>query len=154
MLLLGLPVVLLAASLPAFVYTGAELAIGLVIVYLGLQLFVQWFKGEFHPHNLTKFVQKHEHSHHNGSHRRAGLMGLLHGVGGSSTAASAAAGLILFTLLSIVSMTLVTTAFSFVTINHFAMHIMDRLAIPIIFVITILFGINYALEAFKAFGIL
>jgi len=161
MILLGLPVILLSSSFPPWFYTCAELGVGLVILYLGLKLFTQWFRGEFHPHNLQNLVKT--HTDHRKSHKKAGLMGLLHGTGGSYPAAllmiasfsspiSAAVGLLLFTVLTILSMVVVTTVFSFMTLHHYAMHVLDRLILPIFIVVTCWFGVTYIEMALKSLG--
>lgn len=163
MVLLGLPVILFSAAFPAYAYTYAELLIGLVITYLGAKLLVEWFKGKFHPHEIMRLKDKGEA--HNRSHVKSGLMGMLHGVGGSYPAAllmlasfntplSAALGLLVFTALSVVSMSLTTVAFSLSVFNHTMMHILDRLLMPIFIVLTIVFGIHYIQGAAGALGIL
>lgn len=161
MVMLGLPVVLFSSALPEWVYSSAELVVGLVIIYLGLQLFVQWFKGNFHPHAIIKRTPSHDD--HKKSHRRAGMVGALHGVGGSypasllmlasfSTPTSAVVGLIGFTALSIISMVSVTTIFSYIAMHHLFVHVLDRIFIPILVVSTCVFGVFYVLEALKALG--
>lgn len=163
MAVLGLPVVLLSASFPLWVYTSAELLIGLIILYLGLKLFVQWFMGKFHPHEILKIKERGDN--HTKTHRKASLMGLLHGVGGSYPAAllmiasfsnpvSAAIGLVSFVVLSIFSMALTTLLFSLSTFHHSMMHVLDRLLIPTFIVITVLFSINYIKEALNGLGII
>ena len=162
MILLGLPVVLFSSSFPSWFYTSAELGVGLVIVYLGLKLFFQWFKGEFHPHNLQNLAKT--HVDHRKSHKRAGLMGLLHGTGGSypaallmiasfSTQMTAAVGLLVFVLLTIASMTVVTALFSCITLHHLAMHVLDRLILPLFIVVTLIFGATYIWIAGNTLGI-
>jgi uncharacterized membrane protein YfcA len=162
MVALGLPVILFAASLPAWIYTSAELGVGLIIVALGLQLFIQWFKGDFHPHEVVRIRES--HSHHHKSHKKAGLIGMLHGVGGSypaallmlasfSTTLSAAIGLAVFVALSIASMSLTTLAFSYAAMHHTMVHLLDRLVLPTIVVLTIVFGASYIQEALRALGI-
>jgi high-affinity nickel permease len=163
MVLLGLPVILLSSSLPTWFYTSAELGVGIVILYLGLKLFTQWFKGEFHPHNLGNLVKT--HADHRKTHKKAGLMGLLHGTGGSypasllmlasfSTPATSAVGLLLFVVLTILSMVVVTTTFSYMILHHYAMHVLDRLILPIFIVVTCWFGVTYIEMALKSLGLM
>jgi len=162
MFLLGLPIVLFSAQFPDWVYSSAELGVGVVIVYLAVQLFLQWFAGEFHPHNLRDL--EHSTEEHERAHKRAGLMGMLHGVGGSAGAGllmvstfsnpiSASIALILFVSLSIASMSLVTCGFSLVATHHFLMHAMDRLLIPVFIVVTGVFGFHYIQEAARGLGL-
>ena len=161
MLALGLPVVLLGTGLPEQAHTGAELAIGVVILYLVAKLAIQWFSGAFHPHEIVKL--KHKQTHHLKHHKRAGAMGVLHGVGGSAGAAAlaltafstpltAALGLLTFVSFSIVSMTAVTFVFSYAATRHTLIHVMDRLLIPLFIVVTAYFGVHYIQEALKALG--
>lgn len=159
MLLLGLPVILFSAVFPAAVYTLAELLIGLIIVYLGLKLLVQWFRGSFHPHEILKIKDRGDE--HEKSHKKAGLMGALHGVGGSYPAAvlmiasfsnpvAATLGLLLFVALSILSMALTTVLFSVATFHHSMMHVLDRLLIPTFIVLTLVFGTSYIFDAYNS----
>ena len=162
MLALGLPVVLFGTGLPEWVYSSAELAIGVIILYLTLKLFIQWFKGEFHPHEIIKLADSQvDHMKH---HKRAGAMGVLHGIGGSaggaalaltafSTPLTAAFGLLIFVLFSIASMTTVTFAFSYAATRHTLIHVLDRLLIPVFIIAAGLFGVNYIQEALKALGL-
>jgi len=160
-ILLGLPVVLFASAFPQWFYALAELGVGLIIIYLGLKLFSQWFMGKFHPHNVGNLAK--EPHNHRKTHKKASLMGLLHGAGGSYPASllvlatfptpiSAAVGLVAFVALSIFSMVVVTTLFSYITLHHATMHLLDRLILPVFIVVTCWFGTIYVLEALKTLG--
>lgn len=61
--LLGLPVVLFGSVLPAVVQTGAEVAIGVVIIALAVRLLVRWRRGSFHVHIHDHGVVRHSHPH-------------------------------------------------------------------------------------------
>lgn len=105
--LFGLPVVLFRSALPEAVQRTAEVAIGLVIVGLGLRLLVRWRRGYFHAHAHAHGALHHSHPHvheHAPDHeageavvhahrhpdalgrspRAAYGIGLVHGVGGSA----------------------------------------------------------------------
>jgi ABC-type nickel/cobalt efflux system permease component RcnA len=106
---LGLPFVLWGDALPARVQQAAEIAIGALIVGLGVRLLVRWRRGYFHvhPHHHGEVVHVHPHVHehapetthehpraHGHAHEEAlgrtpaaafGI-GLVHGVGGSAGA--------------------------------------------------------------------
>lgn len=105
--LFGLPVVLFRSALPGAVRSAAEVAIGLVIVALGLRLLVRWRRGYFHAHPHAHGALHHSHPHvheHAPDHganegvvhahrhpdalgrspRAAFGIGLVHGVGGSA----------------------------------------------------------------------
>jgi ABC-type nickel/cobalt efflux system permease component RcnA len=103
---LGLPFVLWGDSLPEGVHRAAEIAIGILIVYLAIRLLVRWRNGYFHvhPHRHGDVVHAHphmhEHEHANGApaheHPHAEALGrtpaasfgigLVHGIGGSAGA--------------------------------------------------------------------
>jgi cytochrome c biogenesis protein CcdA len=100
----GLPVVLFSRHLPQVLLQGAEVAIGIVIIFLALRLLSRWTRGQYHTHphvhdgvlHAHPHVHEHEHPgdviHH--SHLHApGLgrspvaafgIGMVHGLGGSA----------------------------------------------------------------------
>jgi High-affinity nickel-transport protein len=88
----GLPVVVFEAYLPERLQQGAELTIGLVIVFLALLLLARWRRGAFHAHVHAHGdgAHLHVHSHAKGerartrSARSAFAIGLVHGMGGSA----------------------------------------------------------------------
>lgn len=114
--LVGLPVVLLGGAIPAGVQRAAEVAVGLLIVFLAARLLLRWSRGRFHahthehggvPHTHPHFHEPyrahgkgslasgsdphpaHEHRHAEALGRSPGAaygIGLVHGVGGSAAA--------------------------------------------------------------------
>jgi ABC-type nickel/cobalt efflux system permease component RcnA len=103
----GVPVVLAGRALPEGVQRAAEVAIGVVIVLLGVRLLVRRRRGVFHVHPHTHGGVRHAHPHaHAAAHEpgRAGAhghehaerlgrtpqaafgIGLVHGAGGSAGA--------------------------------------------------------------------
>jgi hypothetical protein len=105
LLAFGLPVVLFRQYLPEGLISGAEVAIGLVIILLGLRLLRRWGQGYFHIHPHSHGGVQHSHPHvHEGrqashaptshSHPHADALGrtpmaafgigMVHGVGGSA----------------------------------------------------------------------
>ena len=105
LLVFGLPVVLFAGHLPQALLQGAEVAIGFVIMALGLRLLVRWARGQFHshPHSHGSVQHSHPHVHEGGhpgyrtenhSHLHAEALGrsplaafgigMVHGIGGSA----------------------------------------------------------------------
>jgi hypothetical protein len=88
----GLPIVVFEAYLPERLQQGAELTIGLVIVFLAVVLLVRWRRGAFHAHVHEHGDGAHLHLHsHAGSERArtrsprsAFAIGLVHGMGGSA----------------------------------------------------------------------
>jgi cytochrome c biogenesis protein CcdA len=105
LLAFGLPVVLFRRYLPDGLIRGAEVAIGLVIIFLALRLLLRWARGYFHihPHSHDGVTHSHPHVHegrqashaptgHRHSHAEAlgrsplaafGI-GMVHGIGGSA----------------------------------------------------------------------
>jgi cytochrome c biogenesis protein CcdA len=105
LLAFGLPVVLFRQYLPELFVQGAEVAIGLVIIFLALRLLLRWRQGylHIHPHSHDGVQHSHPHvhdgrhpSHTPGSHShphaqalgRSPLaafgIGMVHGIGGSA----------------------------------------------------------------------
>ncbi len=101
----GLPVVLFRRYVPEGLIQVAEVAIGIVIIFLAIRLLIRWARGYFHahPHSHAGIVHSHPHLHEGGHvghgatrHRHPhadGLgrsplaafgIGLVHGVGGSA----------------------------------------------------------------------
>lgn len=157
----GLPIVLFEAYLPERVQQGAELTVGLVIVYLSVLLLVRWRRGAFHAHvhEHGDGAHIHVHSHERGerlrtrSARSAFGVGLVHGLGGSAgvgvllvaTIESTASSVIALALLAAftgVSMALLSTGFG----AGLGRLPMTRLA-PALGLTSLAFGVWYALGA-------
>jgi High-affinity nickel-transport protein len=126
----GLPIVLFDAYLPERLQQGAELTIGLVIVFLAVLLLVRWRRGAFHAHVHAHGdgAHLHVHSHARGerartrSPRSAFGIGLVHGMGGSAgvgvllvasieSTLSSVLALVLLAGFTAVSMALLSTGF-------------------------------------------
>lgn len=94
MVLIGVPLILLLATLPAIVQQGLELAVGLIIIILALRVLLGIAALRAHTHSHVHpdgSVHVHPHTHGTGSHahgarstRSAFGIGLLHGAGGSA----------------------------------------------------------------------
>jgi ABC-type nickel/cobalt efflux system permease component RcnA len=157
----GLPIVLFDAYLPERVQQGAEMTIGLVIVFLAVLLLVRWRRGAFHAHvhEHGDGTHLHVHSHDRGerlrtrSARSAFGIGLIHGMGGSAgvgvllvaTIESAIYSVIALGLLAGftgVSMALLSTSFG----AGLGRLPMARLA-PALGLTSLVFGIWYAVGA-------
>lgn len=100
----GLPIVLFKSYLPEPVQVGAEVAIGFVIMALGVRLLLRWRAGRFHAHvhrhgdiehrHLHAHAPRHDRRHHAHDHDAETLLGrsplqaygigLVHGMGGSA----------------------------------------------------------------------
>ena len=172
LVVVGLPLVLLGQYLPEKVAQAAEVAIGVIIVALGVRLLLRWHQGLFHAHTHTHEggpSHRHLHSHESeGSHEhshRATLrtpfssyaVGLVHGVGGSGgltllllstipKPSDAVAALLIFAAGTAVSMALLSTVFGFaIAAGPVARHF-QRVA-PVLGVLAAAFGVWYALGA-------
>jgi len=104
--LFGLPIVLFNRYLPDWAQTGAEAAVGVLIMVLAVRLLLRWRNGQLHAHAHEHGALNHAHPHaHERAHdpgaagrhdhaapaRRLGRsplqaygIGLIHGMGGSA----------------------------------------------------------------------
>jgi high-affinity nickel permease len=146
----GLPVVLYRAYLPKPVQSGAETAVGAVIVVLALWLLIRWRRGVFgerrgHLHVRTRTPWQ------------AYAIGVVHGMGGTagvgvlllasiSNHALAVAALALFAGCTALSMALLSTGLGAALGHGFARRSFARLA-PVLGVLSLAFGVWYALGA-------
>lgn len=174
LIIIGLPLVLWGHYLPEAVVQIAEVAIGVLIVFLALRLLLRWHRGLFqvHAHAHSNEIHRHLHSHsekpsHEHTHTtpiRTPLasysVGLVHGVGGSggltllllSTipgGAEAAIALLLFAAGTATSMALLSTAFGFAIIKGPVKRNFERVA-PVLGTLSMAFGTWYALGALGA----
>lgn len=172
LVVLGLPLVLFNRFLPERVGQIAEVAIGVVIVFLAVRLLLRWRRGVFHVHahsnngepdhrhvHSHKEGESHEHSHaipHRGPLGAYGI-GLVHGIGGSagltllllstiSNQAEATVALLIFAVGTAVSMAILSTAFGLVIAGGPIARNFERVA-PVLGVLSMAFGIWYALGA-------
>ncbi|HYM58703.1 MAG TPA: hypothetical protein VES79_12140 [Solirubrobacteraceae bacterium] len=166
LLALGLPIVLLGASVPERVEQTAESAIGLTIVALAAWLLVRWHRGLLHVHDGPTPMPRRPHAaahapaHHGAAARsplQAYMIGFAHGVGGSAGVAVlllagirndalAVLALALFALCTAISMALVSTGFGVTLATAAAQRSFARLA-PILGVGSLAFGAWYTLGA-------
>jgi cytochrome c biogenesis protein CcdA len=170
----GLPVVLAGRALPDALQRAAEVAIGVVIVLLGVRLLIRWRRGVFHVHPHAHGGVRHAHPHAHADHgaaehghehaERLGRtpqaafgIGLVHGAGGSAGASvlliGAAAGrgggvaaLALFAAATALSMALASAAFGSVLARG---RRVERL-VPALGTGSLVFGAWYALAALAA----
>ncbi len=172
LVILGLPLVLFNRFLPERVSQIAEVAIGVVIVFLAVRLLLRWKRGFYHVHAHDHDGQpehRHLHSHkEDESHEHAiskrtpfsayGI-GLVHGIGGSggltllllstiSNQTEAAVALLLFAAGTAVSMALLSTVFGLIIAGGPISRNFERVA-PILGILSMAFGIWYALGALE-----
>jgi hypothetical protein len=130
LLVIGLPLILLKSELPAWLELGAERAVGVVILLLAARVLWKWLRGDYrvdtHPPHRHRHVYRQIPDHgHDGtrSPRQAFGIGMLHGLAGTGAVVllliaalpsqlEAAAALLLFAPMSVISMAACTTAFA------------------------------------------
>jgi hypothetical protein len=141
----GIPIVVAGTYLPSGVQSGAETAVGAIIVLLAASLLVRWRRGSLHARASTRTAAQ------------AYAIGLVHGMGGTAGIGVlllagirdrplAVATLGLFALCTAVSMALMSTGFGLVLDTARVRHSFDRIA-PLVGVASLAFGAWYALGA-------
>jgi hypothetical protein len=163
LLALGVPLVLLQATLPAWLEAGAEHLIGVVIAVLALRLLWGWrhvrrrATSHRHPPAVRhRHVHEGDHAH---SRARTGpqalAIGALHGLAGTGaivlllmaslpSPGQALAALAVFAPTSVASMVLCTAAFSWGLTRPRMAPAASRTLIPVMGVFGLVFGIWYA----------
>ena len=170
---IGLPLIALKSGLPGWLESGAEKAVGLMIVALALRVIVKWLRGDYrvasHDHSAagTDVVHARERRHlHRGPgarHRHRHVrtpqqafgIGALHGVAGTGavvllliaalpTQLAAAAALAVFAPMSIASMALWTSAFAWVLTRRVVQPVYRTVLIPALGLFGLAFGLWYA----------
>jgi ABC-type nickel/cobalt efflux system permease component RcnA len=165
LLALGLPLIFLKGSLPGWLETGAERAVGAVILVLAARVIYKWVRGDFRagahrhdrrPHRHLRRGATHEHRHrHVRSPRQALGIGLLHGLAGTGAVVvlliaalpgqlEAAAALAVFAPMSIVSMALCTSVFAWVLTRPIVEPVYRTVLIPALGLFGVMFGMWYA----------
>jgi len=166
---LGLPIVLFKAYLPASLQEGAETLVGAVIIALAVWLLVRWKRGLFHVHLHAHGARPHAHGHvHRGdAHPHAARpvrsplqaygIGLVHGIGGSAgvgvlllatihSRLLAVIALAIFAFFTAVSMSLLSAGFGLTLARPAVQRSFYRLA-PVLGFASLAFGLWYALGA-------
>jgi High-affinity nickel-transport protein len=162
---IGAPLILLRSELPEWLASGAETAIGLVIVALALRVLWKWLRGDYRagPHRHGPSV--HRHLHHDGPHDhpappartpiQALSLGMLHGLGGSGAVvlllivglpgqAAALAALAVYAPMTMLSMALCTGAYAWVLTRRLIQPLYRTALIPGFASFSLLFGLWYA----------
>jgi hypothetical protein len=160
LLVVGLPLILLKSELPAWLELGAERAVGVVILLLAIRVLWKWLRGDYrvgahshtHPHVYRATVE-----HHHDRTRSPGQafgIGLLHGLAGTGavvllliaampTQLEAAAALLLFAPMSVLSMAACTTAFAWTLTRPVLEPLYRSVLIPSFSAFGLLFGTWY-----------
>jgi len=166
LLVVGLPLILLKSSLPAWLESGAEKAVGFVILVLAGRVIVKWARGDYrssaHAHGDGTHGRRRHLRRGPGEHRhrpvrtpqQALVIGTLHGLAGTGAVVllliaalpgqlEAAAALALFAPMSMVSMALCTTAFAWALTRPAVQPLYRTVLIPAFGLFGLLFGLWY-----------
>jgi ABC-type nickel/cobalt efflux system permease component RcnA len=164
LVLLGVPLIAFKSELPAWLESGAEKAIGVVIIVLALRVILKWLRGDFragrhgHPGRSHRHLRRGEapgHPHRRvRSPRQAFAIGLLHGLAGTGAVVllllaavpsqlEAGLALAVFAPMSIVSMALCTTAFAWLLTRRLVEPVYRGVLIPAIGLFGVMFGVWY-----------
>jgi ABC-type nickel/cobalt efflux system permease component RcnA len=165
LLVVGLPLIFLKASLPGWLETGAERAIGIVILVLALRVIWKWLRGDYradrHAHPGGPHGESERHLYRGPRHRHARTpqqalsIGMLHGLAGTGAVVllliaalpsqlEAAAALAVFAPMSLVSMALCTTVFAWVLTRPLIQPLYRTVLIPGFGLFGLTFGLWYA----------
>jgi high-affinity nickel permease len=168
LLLIGVPLIAFKAELPAWLETGAEKAVGVVIIALALRVALKWLRGDYrasaHAHaggdahaararHLRTGDTDHAHRHLRTPAQAFGI-GALHGLAGSGAVAllliaalptqiEAIAALAVFAPTSLVSMALCTAAFAWVLTRPVIEPLYRGVLIPCLGAFGLMFGLWY-----------
>jgi ABC-type nickel/cobalt efflux system permease component RcnA len=172
LLALGLPLIALKADLPGWLETGAEKAVGFVIILLAARVTWKWARGHYRAgphrhqhgdggvaggaHRHLRRGDGHDHGHaHVRTPTQAFAIGLLHGLAGTGavvvlliaalpTQLEAAAALSVFAPMTLVSMAALTGAFAWVLTRRVVEPVYRTVLIPALGLFGLLFGLWYA----------
>jgi hypothetical protein len=164
LLLIGLPLIAFRSQLPAWLESGAEKAIGAVILLLAARVIAKWVRGDFragphaHSHGPHRHLRRGSGDHRHRSVRtpeQALAIGALHGLAGTGAVVvlliaalpgrlEAAAALAVFAPMSIASMALLTGAFAWLLTRPVIEPLYRIALIPALGMFGAMFGLWYA----------
>jgi hypothetical protein len=141
LLALGIPLILFKTEMPGWLESGAEKAIGAVILILAARVIYRW-------------ARPHAHTHRMRTSRQALSIGLLHGLAGTGavvvlliaalpTQMEAALCLAIFAPMSLVSMTACTAGFAWVFTRPAIEPLYRTVLVPGLGVLGVMFGLWY-----------
>jgi high-affinity nickel permease len=164
LLVIGLPLIFFKSQLPAWLESGAEKAVGVVILLLAARVIYKWMKGDYraaaHAHeehartrHLRRGAGGHAHRHVR-TPRQAFGIGMLHGLAGTGavvllliaalpTQLEAAGALAVFAPMSVASMALLTGVFAWVLTRPIVEPVYRTVLIPALGVFALMFGAWY-----------
>jgi ABC-type nickel/cobalt efflux system permease component RcnA len=170
LVLLGVPLIAFKSSLPGWLESGAEKAVGVVIVLLAMRVIWKWAKGQYRagrhahaatprdvpePHRHLRSEAESGHRHHSVRTPSQALgIGLLHGLAGTGavvvlllaalpTRLEAALSLAVFAPMSVLSMAACTTAFAWVLTRPLIEPVYRGVLIPALGLFGLTFGLWY-----------
>jgi high-affinity nickel-transport protein len=172
LLLLGVPLIAFKSALPTWAESGAEKAVGVVIIVLALRVTWKWARGQYragrHVHlggratrkrgshrHLRRGPRQAAHRHHSvRTPQQAFGIGLLHGLAGTGAVVvlllaalpsrlDAGLALAVFAPMTIVSMAAFTTAFAWVLTRPVVEPIYRSVLIPVLGLFGLMFGLWY-----------
>jgi hypothetical protein len=167
LLLIGLPLILFKSELPVWLETGAEKAVGVVILVLATRVIFKWARGDYrasahahdHGHSRRRHLRRGEGSGHRHTQARspgqALGIGMLHGLAGTGAVVllliaalpsqlEAALALSIFAPMSVASMAACTAAFAWVLTRPVIEPVYRTVLIPGLGVFGLMFGLWYA----------
>ena len=160
---IGLPLIFFKGELPPWLESGAEKAIGIVIVMLAGRVIYKWVRGDFRSarhahadgaHRHLREGEGHRHEHVR-SPQQAFAIGTLHGLAGTGAVVllliaalasqlEAAVALAVFAPMSMLSMALCTGFFTWVLTRPVIEPVYRTVLIPVLGVFGVLFGLGYS----------
>jgi ABC-type nickel/cobalt efflux system permease component RcnA len=167
LVLIGVPLIAFKTELPAALESGAEKAIGLVILLLAVRVIYKWIRGDFrasaHQHAGGHARRRHLRREAKGDNRHIAVrspgqavgIGALHGLAGTGavvllliaalpTRLEAGLALAVFAPMSIVSMAACTAAFAWVLTRPIVEPVYRTVVIPGLGLFGVMFGLWYA----------
>jgi High-affinity nickel-transport protein len=165
LLAIGLPLIFLNEEVPAWLESGAEKTIGLVILALAARVVGKWLRGDFRAGRHAHAEEAHRHLREgpgvDHGHRRvrspqqAFAIGTLHGLAGTGAVVllllaampsqlEAAAALAVFAPMSIVSMAICTGAFAWLLTRPLIESVYRVVLIPGLGLFGVMFGLWYS----------
>jgi ABC-type nickel/cobalt efflux system permease component RcnA len=172
LLFLGVPLIAFKSALPSWAESGAEKAVGVVIIVLALRVIWKWARGQYRagrhvhpgpapagPHGSHRHLRHGQsqaaHPHHKARTPQQALgIGFLHGLAGTGAVVvlllaalpsrlDAALALAVFAPMTIVSMAACTTALAWVLTRPIVEPIYRAVLIPVLGTFGFVFGLWY-----------